>query len=180
MLHYVVRGSLETCVLWLTSFVPFFCRDGVTSLSVALQPLFFHSAPPLLATRNAIPVHTTCFPLHSVYTSLRFHFTNLPLLSSPLLSSPLLYGISHHHLVLIPNRDDSTHPFQVNPERWYYHADKTGVVVFQDMVQKYGGASDASEWPPYYDYKMHYYLIPSHITSVNISHLILSHTQALV
>ena len=30
---------------------------------------------------------------------------------------------------------------KVNPERWYYHADKTGVVVFQDMVQKYGGAS---------------------------------------
>ena len=25
---------------------------------------------------------------------------------------------------------------KVNPERWYYHADRTGVVVFQDMVQK--------------------------------------------
>jgi hypothetical protein len=25
---------------------------------------------------------------------------------------------------------------KVNPERWYYHADKLGVVVFQDMVQK--------------------------------------------
>lgn len=33
---------------------------------------------------------------------------------------------------------------KINPERWYYHADKTGVVVFQDMVQKYGGASDAT------------------------------------
>ena len=30
---------------------------------------------------------------------------------------------------------------KVNPERWYYHADKLGVVVFQDMVQKYGGAT---------------------------------------
>eukprot|EP00041_Stephanoeca_diplocostata_P000687 m.16204 g.16204 ORF g.16204 m.16204 type:complete len:821 (+) comp10918_c0_seq2:311-2773(+) len=33
---------------------------------------------------------------------------------------------------------------KINPERWYYHADKTGVVVFQDMVQKYGGASEAT------------------------------------
>lgn len=33
---------------------------------------------------------------------------------------------------------------QVNPERWYYHADKIGVTVLQDMVQKYGHASDAT------------------------------------
>jgi hypothetical protein len=33
---------------------------------------------------------------------------------------------------------------KVNPERWYYHADRTGVVVFQDMVQKYGHASSAT------------------------------------
>jgi beta-galactosidase/beta-glucuronidase len=33
---------------------------------------------------------------------------------------------------------------KVNPERWYYHADKLGVVVLQDMVQKYGHASDAT------------------------------------
>jgi len=32
---------------------------------------------------------------------------------------------------------------KVNPERWYYHADKIGVVVFQDMPQKYGHASPA-------------------------------------
>ena len=25
---------------------------------------------------------------------------------------------------------------KVNPERWYYHADRLGVLVFQDMVQK--------------------------------------------
>ena len=25
---------------------------------------------------------------------------------------------------------------KVNQERWYYHADRTAVVVFQDMVQK--------------------------------------------
>eukprot|EP00658_Telonema_sp_P-2_P057515 TRINITY_DN45966_c0_g1_i1.p1 TRINITY_DN45966_c0_g1~~TRINITY_DN45966_c0_g1_i1.p1 ORF type:complete len:233 (+),score=21.23 TRINITY_DN45966_c0_g1_i1:612-1310(+) len=33
---------------------------------------------------------------------------------------------------------------KVNPERWYYHADRLGVVVFQDMVQKYGDASNAT------------------------------------
>jgi hypothetical protein len=33
---------------------------------------------------------------------------------------------------------------KVNPERWYYHADRHGLVVFQDMVQKYGGATDAT------------------------------------
>ena len=33
---------------------------------------------------------------------------------------------------------------KVNPERWYYHADRLGVVVFQDAVQKYGHASDAT------------------------------------
>jgi len=33
---------------------------------------------------------------------------------------------------------------KVNPERWYFHADRTGVVVFQDMVQKYGRASAAT------------------------------------
>lgn len=31
---------------------------------------------------------------------------------------------------------------KVNPERWYYHADKIGVCIFQDMVQKYGGATN--------------------------------------
>merc|ERR1712151_718179 len=30
---------------------------------------------------------------------------------------------------------------KVNPERWYYHADRLGLVVFQDMPQKYGGAT---------------------------------------
>jgi len=33
---------------------------------------------------------------------------------------------------------------KVNPERWYYHADKIGVAIFQDMVQKYGGANDTT------------------------------------
>jgi beta-galactosidase/beta-glucuronidase len=33
---------------------------------------------------------------------------------------------------------------KVNPERWYWHADRLGVVVFQDAVQKYGHASDAT------------------------------------
>jgi len=30
---------------------------------------------------------------------------------------------------------------KVNPERWYYHADRLGLIVFQDMPQKYGGAT---------------------------------------
>ena len=29
----------------------------------------------------------------------------------------------------------------MNSERWYYHADRLGVVVIQDMIQKYGGAT---------------------------------------
>eukprot|EP00929_Paragymnodinium_shiwhaense_P000723 TRINITY_DN100959_c0_g1_i1.p1 TRINITY_DN100959_c0_g1~~TRINITY_DN100959_c0_g1_i1.p1 ORF type:complete len:677 (-),score=99.43 TRINITY_DN100959_c0_g1_i1:260-2224(-) len=33
---------------------------------------------------------------------------------------------------------------KVNPERWYYHADRHGLVLFQDMPQKYGYASDAT------------------------------------
>lgn len=31
---------------------------------------------------------------------------------------------------------------KVNPERWYYYADKLGIVVLQDAPQKYGGASN--------------------------------------
>lgn len=30
---------------------------------------------------------------------------------------------------------------KVNPERWYYFADKHGLAIFQDMPQKYGGAN---------------------------------------
>jgi hypothetical protein len=30
---------------------------------------------------------------------------------------------------------------KVNSERWYYHADTVGIAVFQDMPQKYGGAT---------------------------------------
>lgn len=33
---------------------------------------------------------------------------------------------------------------KINPERWYYHADRHGLLVLQDMVQKYGGASKAT------------------------------------
>ena len=32
---------------------------------------------------------------------------------------------------------------KVNPERWYYHADRLGVVVFQDMPQKFVKPADA-------------------------------------
>ena len=28
---------------------------------------------------------------------------------------------------------------KVNPERWYYHADRHGLVVLQDVPEKYGG-----------------------------------------
>ena len=31
---------------------------------------------------------------------------------------------------------------KVNPERWYYHADRHGIFVFQDAVQKYGHATN--------------------------------------
>jgi len=30
---------------------------------------------------------------------------------------------------------------KVNPERWYWHADRLGIIIIQDMVQKYGGAT---------------------------------------
>lgn len=33
---------------------------------------------------------------------------------------------------------------KVNPERWYYHADRLGILIFQDAVQKYLGASKAT------------------------------------
>ncbi len=33
---------------------------------------------------------------------------------------------------------------KVNPERWYYAADVLGVLVMQDAVQKYGGATNAT------------------------------------
>ena len=36
---------------------------------------------------------------------------------------------------------------KVNSERWYYHADVLGVVVLQDMPQKYGGATEATVAP---------------------------------
>eukprot|EP01062_Namystynia_karyoxenos_P066681 TRINITY_DN60603_c0_g1_i1.p1 TRINITY_DN60603_c0_g1~~TRINITY_DN60603_c0_g1_i1.p1 ORF type:complete len:745 (+),score=215.99 TRINITY_DN60603_c0_g1_i1:80-2236(+) len=37
---------------------------------------------------------------------------------------------------------------KVNPERWYYHADRHGLVIFQDMPQKYGHAQP--ELIPYF------------------------------
>lgn len=33
---------------------------------------------------------------------------------------------------------------KVNSDRWYYWADKLGVVIIQDMIQKYGGATAAT------------------------------------
>jgi len=36
---------------------------------------------------------------------------------------------------------------KVNSERWYYWADKIGVLIFQDAVQKYGGATSATVNP---------------------------------
>jgi beta-galactosidase/beta-glucuronidase len=32
----------------------------------------------------------------------------------------------------------------VNSDRWYYYADSLGVVILQDMIQKYGGATPAT------------------------------------
>jgi len=36
---------------------------------------------------------------------------------------------------------------KVNPERWYYHADRLGIIVLQDMIQKYGGATEQTVKP---------------------------------
>ena len=33
---------------------------------------------------------------------------------------------------------------KVNSERWYWHADRIGVAIYQDAVQKYGGATKAT------------------------------------
>jgi hypothetical protein len=33
---------------------------------------------------------------------------------------------------------------KVNSDRWYYYADSLGVVILQDMIQKYGGATPAT------------------------------------
>jgi hypothetical protein len=41
---------------------------------------------------------------------------------------------------------------KVNPQRWYWYADKLGVIVLQDMIQKYGGASSATVQPFRDDY----------------------------
>jgi len=42
---------------------------------------------------------------------------------------------------------------KINPERWYYHADRLGIVVLQDFVQKYGGASHETIEPFLHDAK---------------------------
>jgi beta-galactosidase/beta-glucuronidase len=36
---------------------------------------------------------------------------------------------------------------KVNSERWYYHADRLGIIILQDMPQKYGGASASTVQP---------------------------------
>ena len=36
---------------------------------------------------------------------------------------------------------------KVNPQRWYWYADTLGVVILQDMIQKYGGASQETVAP---------------------------------
>lgn len=38
----------------------------------------------------------------------------------------------------------------MNNQRWYWHADRLGIVVLQDMIQKYGGATQATV-PLFYD-----------------------------
>ena len=39
---------------------------------------------------------------------------------------------------------------KVNPARWYYHADRAGVLVFQDMVQHYGDPHGVTPSPALY------------------------------
>jgi len=36
---------------------------------------------------------------------------------------------------------------KVNSARWYYHADRLGIIILQDMIQKYGGASSQTVDP---------------------------------
>eukprot|EP01126_Amoeba_proteus_P016059 TRINITY_DN17358_c0_g2_i1.p1 TRINITY_DN17358_c0_g2~~TRINITY_DN17358_c0_g2_i1.p1 ORF type:complete len:514 (-),score=78.44 TRINITY_DN17358_c0_g2_i1:70-1611(-) len=36
---------------------------------------------------------------------------------------------------------------KVNSERWYWYADSLGIILFQDMIQKYGGATTATVEP---------------------------------
>jgi len=42
---------------------------------------------------------------------------------------------------------------KVNSERWYYYADRLGIVILQDMIQKYGGATQATVNPFLQDLK---------------------------
>ena len=49
--------------------------------------------------------------------------------------------MGNDNLDLIKLRMRLVVPFRVRVFR-YYHADKIGVAIFQDMVQKYGGAND--------------------------------------
>jgi len=41
---------------------------------------------------------------------------------------------------------------KVNSERWYWYADSLGIILLQDMFQKYGGASAATIQPFVVDY----------------------------
>jgi beta-galactosidase/beta-glucuronidase len=43
---------------------------------------------------------------------------------------------------------------KVNSQRWYYHADRLGIIVLQDMIQKYGGAYKETV-PLFYDDLQH-------------------------
>jgi len=42
---------------------------------------------------------------------------------------------------------------KVNSARWYYHAARLGIVILQDMIQKYGGATQATVDPFLQDLK---------------------------
>jgi len=42
---------------------------------------------------------------------------------------------------------------KVNPERWYFYTDTLGIVVLQDMIQKYGGANASTVAPFIQDLK---------------------------
>lgn len=47
---------------------------------------------------------------------------------------------------------------KVNSERWYYWADKLGIIVIQDMIQKYGGATSETVDPFMSDLKYLHHL----------------------
>jgi hypothetical protein len=50
----------------------------------------------------------------------------------------LKLSVSQSLSLVFPREAPNQTSLQVNPDRWYYAADKAGIVILQDMVQHYG------------------------------------------